>query len=76
MRKQQKREVKKEAKRTARDSKQATWDAMTEEQREAVRHQAELDRAAREATRSVLTVRAMAVPQLATDSSQETTGAC
>ena len=50
--KRQKKEAKKEAKRAEQASKQAAWDAMTEEEREAVRKQAEIDRAAREAAKA------------------------
>ena len=59
VKKKQKKEVRREAKRAERDTKQAAWEAMTEEEQEAVRKQVESERAARE-TKNAATAAAAA----------------
>ena len=59
VKKKQKKEVRREAKRAVRDTKQAAWEAMTEEEQEAVRKQVESERAARE-TKNAATAAAAA----------------
>lgn len=60
LKKKQKKEVRKEAKRAERDAKQAAWEAMTEEEREAVRKQGECERLARETKKAAAAAAAAA----------------
>ena len=60
LKKKQKKEVRKEAKRAEREAKQAAWEAMTEEEREAVRKQGECERLARETKKAAAAAAAAA----------------
>ena len=60
LKKKQKKEVRKEAKRAEREAKQAAWEAMTEEEREAVRKQGECERLERETKKAAAAAAAAA----------------